>query len=291
MPIESPPSGLHPLSAPNHSTEPIQLSVLNCSISLHTASPHALAALLAGYGAMVTTDRPADHALSYRIDETADGFTLVRTGGRAVAQDLAELLYLFDKDLTLELQRLRPELYFLHAGACERNGKIVICVAPSGSGKSTFVWALLHHGFHYLSDELAPVDLPTLAVQPYAHALCLKREPPTPYCLPLATLRTTDTLHVPVAALPGAGLSSGSATLGGVLFVDHRGSPSGPVLTSLKPATAAMHLFANALNPLAHANDGLDAAARIAQSVPCFALNSSDLPRACEAVVKLAAKL
>ena len=53
-------------------------------------------------------------------------------------------------------------------------------LGKTGAGKSTTAWGLLHHGFSYLSDELAPIDLETLEVLPYRHALCLKRRPPSP---------------------------------------------------------------------------------------------------------------
>jgi hypothetical protein len=53
-------------------------------------------------------------------------------------------------------------------------------------------------------------------------------------------------------------------------------------------ANAAARLFANALNPLAHANDGLDAAVAIAQAIPCFELDTSSLPQACAGLEQLA---
>jgi hypothetical protein len=259
--------------------------VLGCSVQITTDCDVAHHALVAGYGAMASPD-VTTATLSYRIESDGAQFVLTRDDTRLVAQDLSELLYLFDKDLTLELQRLRPELYFLHAGAIAHHGKVIICVAPSGSGKSTAVWALLHHGFGYLSDELAPIDLATLTVQPYPHALCLKREPPAPYALPPATLRTSETLHVPVTALPSP--CATAAALGAILFVDHRGTSDQAPLAEVRPAAAAVRLYANALNQLAHANDGLDAVAALAQAVPAYALNTADLGRACNAIRQLA---
>ena len=50
----------------------------------------------------------------------------------------------------------------------------MLLAGASGNGKSTTAWALLHRGFQYLSDELAPLDLSAMTVHAFPHALCLK---------------------------------------------------------------------------------------------------------------------
>jgi hypothetical protein len=111
------------------------------------------------------------------------------------------------KELTIDLQKIRRELYFLHAASLSLAGQGLLIVAASGRGKSTTAWALLHHGFDYLSDELAPVDLGSLRVQPYPHALCLKKAPPLPYSLPERTLRTSFDSARAVTQLPNSAVS------------------------------------------------------------------------------------
>lgn len=260
------------------------LSVLGCRVRVESASRAAALALEAGYGAFSIAQAAVFAPLCYRVEADGSGFVLIRDGVSQPARGIAELLYLFDKDLTFELQRLRPELYFLHAGVVARDGRALVCAAGSGGGKSTFVWALLHHGFRYLSDELAPVALASLEVQPYPHALCLKREPPEPYVLPHATLRTPERLHVPVAALPGGSLDP--ARIAAVLVIERRGTP-GAALRRLSAAEAAARLYAVALNPLAHRHEGLEAVAAIARAIPCFTIDSTCLESACEAAAAL----
>jgi hypothetical protein len=51
-------------------------------------------------------------------------------------------------------------------------------------------------------------------------------------------------------------------------------------------AEAAARLFAHALNPLAHAEEGLDGAVAIATRCPCFALHTADLPATCALMVR-----
>jgi hypothetical protein len=111
------------------------------------------------------------------------------------------------KELTIDLQKIRRELYFLHAASLSLAGQGLLIVAASGRGKSTTAWALLHHGFDYLSDELAPVDLGSLRVQFYPHALCLKKAPTLPYSLPERTLRTSFDSARAVTQLPNSAAS------------------------------------------------------------------------------------
>jgi hypothetical protein len=208
---------------------------------------------------------------------------------RLSARDPGELLYLFDKDLTIELQRRRAHLYFIHAAVVARSDTALVLTAPSGSGKSTLTCALLTHGFRYLSDELAPIDLASMYVHAYPHALHLKRPPPPPYALPTGAIETPWGWHVPGTGLPREPLRD-PIRIGAICFIDRSGAlPPRP--TPVTRASAAARLFANALNPLAHANDGLDAAVAIAEAVPCYELDTSSLPQACAGLEELSAAL
>lgn len=200
-----------------------------------------------------------------------------------MARDTAEFLFLFEKDLTLELQRCRQDLFFVHAAAVEINGSSAIITAPSGTGKSTTTWGLLHQGFRYLSDELAPIDLDTMTVCPYPHALCLKDEPPPPYSLPPGTLRTAKTLHVPVESLPAQAVQQ-PVPLVATFFLNRDGNVDRTSIQQINAAEAAVRLFTNALNPLAHHGDGLDAAIRVARHTRCFMLNVTELVEACTTI-------
>ena len=205
---------------------------------------------------------------------------------RLIARNPGEFLYLFDKDLTIELQKRRADLFFIHAAVVSRGETALVFAAPSGSGKSTLTWALLAHGFRYLSDELAPIDLGSMRVHAYPHALHLKRPPPSPYALPAGAIETPWGWHVPGAGLPCGPLQD-PLRIGAICFVDRSGAlPSRP--NPVTRSSAAARLFANSLNPLAHAGDGLDAAVSIAQAIPCFELDTSSLTQACVGLEQLA---
>jgi hypothetical protein len=262
----------------------IWLNVFNLGVSVESADPELLSLLIGNYGHMRRDfEQPS---LSYVVGRSDDSPTLFLSrikGETLTASDEGEFLFLFEKDMTIELQKLRSDLYFVHAAALEFEGKATMLVAASGGAKSVTTWALLHHGFGYLSDELAPVDLRTLDVHPYPHALCLKDEPPASYPLPEETFQTVRTLHVPVEALPGRALGS-PTPLAAILFLCYRPDSAETGIQPIGKAEAAARLFANALNPLAHQDDGLEAAIKIVKGSKCFELFPADLPSACELV-------
>ena len=119
---------------------------------------------------------------------------------------------------------------------------------------------------------------------PYPHALSLKNLPPSSYRLPRETIHTSRTVHVPVEALPG-GIQRVPTCLAAIFFVSYRPDQEFPRVVSISRTEAAARLFANALNPLAHPNEGLDGVLEIATRCSSFELVTNDLPQTC-AVVK-----
>jgi hypothetical protein len=262
----------------------ISLMVLGCHVQVLCADAEIHALLAANYGAM--QGGGGDVVLRYWVSRAAQpaAFCITRAGHPSlVASDARDLLFLLEQDLIIALQWLRCDLYFLHAAALAEAGYALLLVAASGQGKSTLTWALLHHGFRYLSDELGPVDLTTRAVYSYPHALCLKNEPPGPYPLPPQTLSTSRAFYVPTDALPST-VYSEPTCLAAILFLRYRPGRSEPVLRLLSPAQASARLLSQALNPLAHPSAGLDGAIAIAMSTTCFELQTADLPTTCALV-------
>jgi hypothetical protein len=259
----------------------LSFTVLSCSVRVQCEDPDARDLLAANYGCM--QGGLGTVSLDYAVSrpKRSSAFLISRAGQKPLrASDGGEFLFVFEKDLTIQLQQLRPDLYFIHSAVLEFAGRAIMLVAASGSGKSMTTWALLHHGFRYLSDELGPVDLETLQVYPYPHALCLKEKPPGSYPLPQKTLYMPHSLHVPTTEFP-SGVSKGPVRLAALFFLRYQPRSSGPVLRSLSGAEAGARLFAQALNPLAHAGDGLDGAIAIATKCVCFELVTADLSATC----------
>lgn len=265
------------------SVHPLCFMVLDRRVRVDCADPALRAVLAANYAAMpeLQEDVPCDLHYYVECSQQPQGFILSRAGETALsAEDAGDLLFLLEKDIIVELQKMRPELLFLHSATLNWRGKACLLVGESGAGKSTTAWALLHHEFGYLSDELGPIDVDTFQVHPYPHALCLKDLPAPPYSLGVDALHLGRTVHVPTRSMPSAAIVQ-PRELGALFFLKYSPGHRGSSLREVDAPEASAHLYVNVLNALAHPNRGLDAVVRIAEGVPSFALAAADLPSTC----------
>lgn len=196
---------------------------------------------------------------------------------------LGKFLYWIEKEITVSLQKIRSDLYFLHAATLEYNGNAFILTGQTGSGKSTMTWALLNNNFGYMSDELAPIDIGSMTIQPFPHALCLKTEPAAPYTYPAHVLTTERASHIPTTNKNIKVITS-PLQLKTIFFIQHDTELITPGYRKLQNAQAALRLYTNALNPLAHENAGLTSAAAIVAKCACYELTTADLTASCTLV-------
>jgi hypothetical protein len=153
------------------------------------------------------------------------------------------------------------------------------CRARGGLGRQLRSYPRAAHA--RLSDELAPIDLHSLVVHPFAHALCLKEPVLERLRLPGDMVRVGKRFHVASGLFHPPRLMQ-PLPLGAFIFLGRSGHPR----TSERIGTAAgaAHLLSNTLKGRCHEGDGLPAAVRLAQRVPCFTLDVSDLVAACREV-------
>jgi hypothetical protein len=267
---------------------PLRIQVVGQPVSIDCDDARARQVLEANFGALARPGGGSDALpakMAYVVRRTASGqpFSLsCRQEPPILLDDLGDLLYALEKDLVVSLQHRRPDLLFLHSAVVERAGRAYLLTGDSGNGKSTTTWGLLHHGFRYLSDELAPIAPATLQVHAYPHALCMKREPPPAYPLPPGGVQyLASTLHVPVAFLP-TGLGPATCAVEAIVLVHHDRALTAPRLRRLGAAEAAARLYTTALNALAHPDKGLDVVLKIASQARCYVLQTADLVQSCQ---------
>lgn len=262
----------------------VQLRILDVPIEVHDVPRGLAARVREGFAAFDSASAGGGPgpSLRYRFLPSSHGYAIHREGVSEAfhAVDADDALFVLEKDITVQLQYLRKELCFFHAAALSYRGNAYMLAADSGRGKSTTTWALLHHGMGYLSDELSPIALDTLEVQPYPYSLCLKRPPPPSYPLPRGVGVQAARIHVPARQLP-APIERRPHRLAGIFFVDYEPNRPQPALRATSAGEAAARLYVTALNALAHTNQGMDAVSRIVREVPCHALEAAELSATC----------
>ncbi len=275
----------------------LKLNIIDCLIVIHSPSINAISALDTVFGSMRVLDtdnRSPD--LFYRIydsEKNDNNFIISREGITDLyASDLGEMIFLVEKDITLELQRYRSDLMFIHSASLNYRNKGFLLVAPSGTGKSTTAWGLVNNGCGYLSDELAPLNLDAMCIHPYPHALCLKSLPPLYNELPLDTLYTSKTIHINSIKLVSNGATSCS-DLKAIIFLTRTsidGEELEPKSHKLGNSEAMARLYSNTLNTLAHDIDGdkgFSVVYNVVRKVPCYQVMISSLDQTCELIKSL----
>ena len=266
-----------------HGEPMLQLRVCEQTVSVACVDRTLASYVSRTFGALGVPRQDGERVTEvYRISRPVpDGSVIVETStSRTALDNVSSVLFHLDKHLITRLQHERPDLYFLHGAAIAIKGRAALVIAPSGSGKSTLAFTLVQRGVMYLSDELVPVDVDQNIVYPYPRAICLKSPPSKPYQLPAGTVRCGSLRYVPTST---GFMGSTPIPIGALFFLD-RTAPAHPC-EPMTRASAVAHLIANSLNSLAHQQWGVDAAFTLAARVPCFALNSTHLEDACDAVI------
>lgn len=251
------------------------LGVLDRVIAVRCEHAPTRALLDVAWGALVVAEGGPD--VRYRITRRADLFC-IRRDDILVGEvtDAGRLLHLLDSDMVVRLQTLRRDLLFVRGSVVVDGRGAHVLTGPSGAGKSTTCWGLVHRGFGYLSDELAPIRPSDLAVLPFPRALCTKAEPPAGFPLPRGTAATSRGFHVPVGRLPSRTVAA-PRPLRSLLFVDYRQGRPAPVVRPVSSAETATRLYPNVLNAPGHDDAAMRAVARASAAVRGFVVEAAEL--------------
>lgn len=258
-------------------SKPLNLEVMGCHFSVDCRDSTSPGIIAACYSAFLTGQaEPGGVATHYRILGADSGWRLECEGDVIDCATLADLIYDFEKDMTVRVQLQRPDLLFIHGAVVAKDDRCVIIAGESGAGKSTLCWTLCNAGFEYLSDELAPVEPGAGIVQPYPHALCLKSRPTFMRELSPRVVDAERTLHIPLSDIPGPHALS-ATKLAAIVFIDKTVDiKRGALPQEIGAAEAAARLYANSLNQLAHEREGLGAVSRIASDTPAWSLQRAE---------------
>ena len=117
----------------------IQLRIFNRQVRVRCDDDLLRQLVLANYAAF---EEPAESAdIVYTACRNGgSGFSIARNDETVVEESSDdairyEFMYLLEKLITLDLQELRTDLYFVHSSALERDGRVIMIPADSGTGK------------------------------------------------------------------------------------------------------------------------------------------------------------
>jgi hypothetical protein len=172
-----------------------------------------------------------------------------------------------------------------HSAVLSYAGQGLMLPAAAGSGKTTLTAALLHAGFHYLSDEAALVDPLTRRVYAYPKLLSVKQPATLARLLDLPPGIAAGAPTVPgkVWHLDPLALAPGrlreATTVSAIIFPRYR-ADSATLLSPLGGAKAALELLRCGVSALARPPGGLELAAALVGDARCFHLAIGDLAEA-----------
>jgi hypothetical protein len=141
---------------------------------------------------VIASPGPAEHVFILRRHPNSPAAPVsVYRGDRAVLRRTSEELAV--AQVVWEVNRgvveAAGERLLLHAGAAERDGKVVVVAGPEGSGKSTLVDALIRAGLRYVTDETVAVTNPSVRIEPYLKPITLQDGDRRQHLVPAHTIR------------------------------------------------------------------------------------------------------
>lgn len=210
--------------------------------------------------------------LTYQLTQVADGY-VVQEGERLLYQgkELADVLFYLEKDLIISAQLKTQDHLFFHAAALTYQGKTLLFAGGSGAGKSSVCWALLQHGYQYLSDELVPV-LPGKRVYPFQRAVNHKRELAAPYGLPESAVNLGRYFILPVDKTQCE--VNLLEKIDYVFLVQFNAQEQQPAAHAISGADALVLLYQHVLNAKSFADFGMQGLAKIVRSAQSYQLRS-----------------
>lgn len=182
-------------------------------------------------------------------------------------------------------------LLYLHAGAVQKNDKVIIVVGGSRSGKTSLVSVLINrYGYKFLSDEIVPIVLSNGNVVPFHRALSIRKET-------LPFLKISDSLHNDVSTVDGEAVKFVSyKILSNATDVDinnkistiafpHFGEDT--LINEVDVKSALTKLLESSVNFRCVVNEGLDFIVKMLPSVKLYELTIKDVGDAAKCVSKL----
>lgn len=182
-------------------------------------------------------------------------------------------------------------LLYLHAGAVQKNGKVLIVVGGSRSGKTSLVSFLInHYGYEFLSDEIVPIVLSNGNVLPFHRALSIRKE--TLPFLNISASIDNDISTVDGEVVKFISYKSLSNTTDGdinnkiaTIIFPHFGDDT--LISEVDIKSSLTKLLESSVNFRSVVNEGLDFIVKMLPSVKLYELTIKNISKAANCIAKL----
>ena len=194
--------------------------------------------------------------------------------------------------MNLQLALGERRFLLLHAASVERDGRALILTGESGAGKSTLAALLGEHGWRFMGDEFALLDLAEGRMHQFPRPVSLKNESIALFEAMVVPDRLGPALtHTPKGTIrhlipPRTALAAIDTTAHPVLIVFPRFGHV-EAIRSVAPSEAFVRLTQASTNYVALGEPGFDALTRLIEGRPAVAIDYPDTASALRLVEQL----
>jgi hypothetical protein len=171
-----------------------------------------------------------------------------------------------------------PKLLWLHAGVVSSVDRAMVFLGPSRSGKSTLVTELIRTGWHYLSDEVAPIDPEAAVVMPFPITPLVRKPGSSAIKQSRFGAFKKEAIALDLAVVAGKPIA-----IGAFVVPRYRSDVKANIARS-SPAAAVVTMLNNSLNINPYAAKHVGQFCALVAQIPCFNLEYAN---AAEAVALL----
>lgn len=179
--------------------------------------------------------------------------------------------------------RAKSELLWLHAGAAAQQAHAWLLLGPSRSGKSTLVTELARSGWHFLSDEVAPIDPHSRTVMPFPLTPLVRK--PSPIAVEQSRF---GKFKKDVFPLNSVTVADTAIRIAGFVLPTYRTSARAEISTC-SPATTVVKMLNNSLNLKPYTAEQVGQVCELVAQTPCYELiygDATEATRLLQAVAK-----
>ena len=250
-------------------------------VAVHSDAPEFLASLQASFAHMIG-DGGGEPVARIEVTRAGQRYRGVGPAGAWGGDGTRDAALRWARYQAIErLILARPDLLWLHGAVAGWRGRAVVMPGPRGRGKSTLVTRICARGWSFLTDDILPIDPPTLRVLPFPQVPAVRPDPGRD--LPEVWLRDAAKSEVRVDDR----VASAPLPVGAIVLPEARRGGSAQ-LQPCSSAEAVLELARGCWNFAEHGERAVAVLARLVAGRPTFRLAFHHAEPAADLIVRWA---